>query len=399
MAFRVRHRTHGGSLISTHTPVGGTLTYTFRAGAPGDISYQLPLSDLAIGRDTFASYKTDFLLQHRPQATIGAGWQDIMGGIHVPVNLKNDEDTVNVAGKDWAHWLEQPVWFDYYAYNWSEAGDAFATRKRDIIKAAKQYSAGIYENIAVLAFTPPATQSAICTKLINNTKRGPNYPNIQPSYNSGAGSSQLEYTSYIINFQDTTTVLQHINNIAALDEPYGFDWTMNPGKTMEFFGPRKNRRDSPSPIWNFTEATILEHPMLELDWTNIGPIGTHVVGLSVGSPALWWHKRDQESIDKFREWLKIEHVGDHYIKGPDMRYAVDGLDFIHSQRDVKIVVNPEILPDGYKNHIGDVVRIRWDFPPYHEVDAFYWITEQTYEQPDPSNWRLTLGLQQIYDKK
>ena len=22
-------------------------------------------------------------------------------------------------------------------------------------------------------------------------------------------------------------------------EPYGFDWTMNPNKTMEFFGPRK----------------------------------------------------------------------------------------------------------------------------------------------------------------
>ena len=397
MAFRVRHRDHAGSVISTHTPVGGSLQWTYRAGQPGDITYQLPQSDIEVSRDSFASYRTDFLLQHRPN---NAGpWISLIGGIHTPVRLKNDTDLIEVGGRDWAHWLEQPVWFDYYNYNWSQAGDAFEDRRRDIIKANKTVTTGIFQNIAILAFLPPVSQEDIIRTLITNTKRGPNYPNISAVFTGSAGVSQFETTSYIINFQDTTHVLQHINTIAALDDPYGFDWTMNPDKKMEFFGPRKNRRESPDPIWVIKDSDIIEHPILELDWANNGPLGTHVVGLSIGSPALWWFKRDQDSVDKFREWLKIEHVGDQYIKGPEMRYAVDGLDYIHPQKDVKIVVDPSLLEGGFRNQIGNVVRIIWDFPPYHEVNAYYWINEQSYENTDAAgNWRLNLSLQQIYDK-
>jgi hypothetical protein len=393
--FRVRHKNHAGTFLSTHEPVGGTLRYSFRAGQPGDVSYTLPFSGPGMGRDIFTPYKTDFQLEYREPGQ--SGWNAVMGGIHVPINITSDEDAVKCAGKDWSHWLEQPVWFDYYNYHWNTAGDAFATRKRDVIKASRAITAGIYENIALLAFTPPASQAAICRKLIDNTKRGPNYVNINPKFTGNAGAEQLTTTSYIINFQDKTTVLQHINNIAALDDPYGFDWTMNTGKVMEFFGPRKTRKQAPRPIWIITKEMLAEQPMIHLDWTNNGPLGTHIVGLSVGSPALWRFKRDQESIDLYREWLRIEDVGDQYIKGPDMRYAIDGLDYIHPQKDVKIVVLPELLEGGFFNHIGDVIRVRWDFVPYHEVNAFYWINEQTYEGDAAGNWKMTLGLQQIYD--
>lgn len=102
--FRVQHLNHSGGVVSTHIPVGGSLHWSYKANDMGDISYSLPLSDTAIARDAFAPYYTDWRLQQ----SIGGGvWESIAAGIHVPVNMVSDQDTVNVAGKDWALWLEQ----------------------------------------------------------------------------------------------------------------------------------------------------------------------------------------------------------------------------------------------------------------------------------------------------
>lgn len=393
--------------------VGGSLRYSFKAGSPGDISYQLANSIGGITRDAFASYRTDFMLQFQPPS--GGAWQNIMGGIHVPINLKNDEDAINVAGKDWAHWLEQPYWFPYYIFDYSAPGTTYATVLRDVIKANRTYPNGqITKTVAATAYIPPINQGQVISDLINNTQPAgrpasmPLYPGLQAGnyvpinavFNGNSASAQFTKSAMIIQFQDQTTVLQHINNVASMGDPYGFDWTMGPDKTMTFFGPRKEVRFAPSPIWTITKDQIIggliENPMLELDWTNNGPLAAHLIGTSNGSPGLWWHKRDQDGVNAFREWLRIETISDDYWRGDDMQRALDGLDYLHSQRDVKIVVLPSLLTDGFTNHIGDVVRIKWDFPPYHEVDAFYWINAQDYES-DGEEWKLTLGLQQIYD--
>lgn len=387
-----------GSVISTHTPVGGTLAYNFIANGVGDITYQIAMEEydrLNLPANAFAPYKTDWRLQQRVS---NGPWESIMGGIHVPVNIRNDEDAINVAGRDWAHWLEQPVWFDYYNYDWNQAGSTYATRRRDVIKASRSTPSGVIQNIAVLAFAPGVSQKTMISTLLNNTNRGTNPVKITPVFTGSAGADNLTLQAYIIVFQDETTVLQHINNVAALDNPYGFDWTMNWNKRMEFFGPHKIVVEAPDPIWTITKDSIYEQPILDLDWTNNGPIGTHVVGLSIGSPALWHHKRDQDSVDLYREWLKLERVGDQYIKSPEMKYAVDGLQYIHPHKDITITILPEVIDvySGFKNHVGDVVRLKWDFPPYHEVNAYYWINSQRFSSDPAGNWKCDLGLQQIY---
>jgi hypothetical protein len=398
--FRIRHLNHAGGLVAEHQMVGGSLSYTFRAGAPGDISYQLANSIGGITRDAFAPYFTDFMLQYANPA--GGAYENIMGGIHVPVNLKNDEDAINVAGKDWSHWLEQPYWFEYYLYDYLDD-----TNLQDIIDENRAYPPGITETVAAVAFYPPVLQSNIIRQLINNTQPDGrwtltpgNYVPITPVFTGTAGSANFTKSSLIIQFQDQTTILQHINNIAAFDEPYGFDWTMNPNKQMEFFGPRKEVKHAPNPIWTITKDQIIgglaENPLMEIDWTNNGPLAAHLVGVSNGSPGAWWHKIDQDSINRYREWLRIETLGDQYWRGQDMLHALDGLDYLHPQKDLKIVVLPSLLSTGFKNHIGDVVRLVWDFPPYHEVNAYFWINEQTYNS-EGEEWKLTLGLQQIYD--
>jgi hypothetical protein len=403
--FRVRHLDHFGGLTGDLRMVGGSLSYSFRAGQPGDISYQIPNSYGMI-RDSFAPYKTDFMLQYQQPG--GTAWTNIMGGIHVPVNIKNDEDAVNVAGKDWSHWLEQPYWFPYYNLNYTSG-----TALSDVVSASRDYPPGITETVAAVAFYPPVSQGEIISKLVGNTQpfgrpatgsypglAAGNYVRIDVVYTGSSGSATFGNNTLVIQFQDQTTILQHINNVAAIGEPYGFDWTMNPGKLMEFFGPRKEVKYAPAPIWTITKDQIIgglnENPLLELDWTNNGPLATHLVGTNNGSPGAWWHKRDQDSVNLYREWLRIETLGDQYLRGPDMLYALDGLDYLHPQKDLRIVVLPSLLANGFANHIGDVVRLKWDFPPYHEVNAYYWINEQTYDS-DGEEWKLTLGLQQIYD--
>lgn len=396
--FRIQHLDHGGGVISTHTPVGGTLEWSYVANDVGDIGYQLPLSDVAISRDGFAPYRTDWRLQ---QQISGGTWQSLAAGIHVPVNIVSDSDAVNVAGKDWSHWLEQPVWFDYYSYNYLDVGQDYSTRKRDIVKADKNWGPGITDSKAALAFYPPATQAQIVSKLIDKSKEGRDgyYVNITPVFSGTAGSGDLTYAAIVIYFQDQTSILQHINTVAAIDDPWGFDWTMNWNKQMEFFGPRKTVKTSPTPIWTITKDMILEMPMLDMDWTNNGPLATHLVGLSQGSPAAWWIKRDPESIQKYRGWLRLENVGDQYIWKEPFSHAVNGLDYLYPQKDIKITVMPEVLDvyEGFKNHVGDVIRVKWDFPPYHEVNAYYWITEQRFSGDAAGNFKCSLGLQQIYD--
>lgn len=392
--FRIQHLDHSGSVISTHTPVGGTLDWTYKVNEVGSISYQLPLSDPQIGENSFAPYKTDWRLQ---QQVSGGTWTSIMAGIHTPANLHSDADAVQVAGKDWAHWLEQPVWFDFYNYHWDTIGNGI----QEMIDSDHAFSGavnGVVDKYAVLAFLNTCTQETAIRKLITNTKRGTDFVNISGVFHGKVGDATLYVDPYVISFEDTTTVLQHINNIAALGDPFGFDWTMNANKDMEFFGPRKVVEDAPDPIWTITDQALLEQPAIEMDWTNNGPIGTYIVGLSIGSPALWHHKRDQESIDKYREWLKLENVGDRYFKGWSIKHAVDGLQYIHPHKDITIVILPEVIDiyEGFRNHVGDVVRVIWDFPPYHKVNAYYWITSQHFTGDPAGNWKCELGLQQIY---
>lgn len=402
--FRIQHLDHAGGVISTHTPVGGTLDWNYKVNEVGTISYQLAMEELeglSLPANSFAPYLTDFRLQ---MSVNGGAWSGLMGGIHVPVNLVNDQDAVNVAGRDWAHWLEQPVWFDLYSVDWDTLGSGidYLLSDPDHFKITGA-TAGVVDKtqFGVLAFLNTCTQKTAVRTLIDTTKRGTDYVNINPIFNGNTASETLYVDPIVISFEDTTAVLQHINNISQLSDPYGFDWTIHVDKSMEFFGPRKIVEDAPAPIWTITDYSTLEQPAIDLDWTNNGPIGTHIVGLGIGSPALWHHKRDQQSVDKYREWLKLENVGDRYLKGWSIKHAVDGLQYIHPHKDIKLTILPEIINpsspgDGFVNHVGDCVRIYWNFYPYHAVDAYFWITEQHFTSDPAGNFKCELGLQQIY---
>lgn len=404
--FRIQHRNHSGGVISTHTPVGESLRWAYRATDIGDISYDLSLlDDLApknLGENSFAPYKTDWHLQMQVG---GGGWGSIQAGIHTSVNLAPREGVVTVNGKDWLHWLEQPVWFDKYNVQF-DPGDL-----QDVLDAdfAGYGNGAFYDSdyVKVWIGANGAVHQDVISHLINNAKRGSDFVNLQPVY-GGVGNSWNQLFTFVIMFQDQTTILDHIKNLAQMADPYGYDFYVDWDKKIYFFGPRKQVPFSPDPIWTLTTENVVVDTVPEFDWTNNGPIATHVVGLGPGNPAIWRIKKDQDSIDLYRQWLRLENVGESYLRSTltgtvnAIQKATEGLQFIFPHKDLNLsiypdVVNPSDLGDGFRNHCGDVVRFKWEVYPYHTINAYFWITGQEYTLDAAGNAECALELEQIYD--
>jgi hypothetical protein len=111
--FRVVNMDQAGTTISTITPVGGSLRWTYRMaqqGGPGDIAWEVALSDSNLGTDDFAPYRTDWKLVMNGSTTLCAG---IMAPVNTGSEQSGEFSTVKCTGLDWLHYLEQPYPFDY----------------------------------------------------------------------------------------------------------------------------------------------------------------------------------------------------------------------------------------------------------------------------------------------
>src|SRR5262245_8547025 len=244
--FRVQHRNHGGGVISTHVPAGDSLTWNYRASDVGDISYDLALYDdpqlAAGGENSFAPYKTDYHLQ---MSILGGAWQTIQAGIHTAVNLKNRSGVVEVAGKDWLHWLEQPLFFPKYDVQFAP-GDL-----QDVLDASADDYTGAFFNgtyIKVWIGANGATHQDVIDYLVSNQGKAGPVVTLNPIY-GGVGNSFNQVFTYAIMFQDQTNVLDHLKTLAQMNDPLGYDFYVDWDKSLYFFGPRKQVPYSPAPIW------------------------------------------------------------------------------------------------------------------------------------------------------
>lgn len=414
--FRVVHMDHNQNTISVHPQLAdNSLRWSYKATDIGDIQYDLALSDpalIAAGADSFAPYKTDWRLGMNVN---GIGWNTIHAGFHTNVNLRPRSGIVSVTGKDWTHWLEQPVWFDFYKFDFTKPG--LKGLVKDFMKGADNAGFnlnGFFSNDAVYAWAGPkgATQQSVINDLIflsfnrdlnaGGAFTDTDYVVITPSF---SGASMGSIMSYVIQVQDETTYLDHIKSIAALSEPYGYDFTMNWNKTMEFFGPRLKLSASPDPIWTLDTTNVVADTVPDFDWTNNGPIATYIIGVGPASPAVWKLKKDQDSIDAYRMWLNIPRVVDTFTTSHpinQIKHATLGLQYIFPHKDLKITTIPHKMSavspgEGFLNWVGNTVKFKWDIPPYHTIDAYFWITGQDFHTDAAGNWLCDLSLEQIYD--
>lgn len=400
VTFQVQHLEHDSSLVSVHEPVGDSLRWSYKATDVGDISYELSLDDdPQISTDSFAPYVQDWRLQISED---GGAFRNIHAGIITNVGLRARSGTISVEGRDWAEFLNQNVWFDFYTTDFDPPD--FKSLKAAINNgvADVDYDGnGFYSSDFFYVWSGPdgATQQSIIQDIVQIAKNSDADPNntvnITTAFHGSGWDSSLTYSIVI---QDETTYLDHIKTIAAMGQPYGFDFYMGFGKTLHFFGPRKKVAASPTPIWVLDTDNVVIETVPDFAWVNNGPLATYVMGLGPGSPAIWKLKFDNDSIDLYRKWFRLARVGDLYQRTiTDVRYATQGTQLIYPHKDLNLSVYPDRLGGGFDNQIGDVVRFKWPVPPYHTINAFFWIVEQDYHGDEANNWICDLKLQQIYD--
>lgn len=385
-----------GGVAGTFNPLKPR--FAFRANNPGDITYELALSNPQVTRDAFAPKRTDFRLQ---VSNSGANWQNVMGGFHWPVGLNNEEGTVKISGQDWMAYLEQPMWFDMYEF---DAQDLVAGKTRmkivledphSVMRAWTQ-AAGTDTDY----LTYGAVQQTVVTELVESIAHGDDGTlEIGVSF-AGSGEGWAEPMNYVVMFQDDTTILDHIRAISDMDSPFGFDFFMNWDKTLVFYNPARTAAiSSINSIYSITRSSPA---LVKVQWQNNGPAATHTVAIAPGNPGIWAQKTYSPSVDLYRRWLRLVRLGGSYRMPEEVVAAVNGIPDRFPQKELKLTLKPDLLEPSdptafFHPMIGEALYVDIDFPPYHRINANFWILEQEFYTDDPGNWLCDVSLQQIYD--
>lgn len=385
-----------GGVVGTFNPLQPR--FAFKANDIGDITYSLALSNPQVTRDAFAPKRTDFRLQVSHD---GGFWQNIMGGFHWPVGMNNEEGTVHIQGMDWMAYLEQPMWFDAYLI---DAMDLVSGKTKiqgildDAASWGRAWIGGPGTDTDAIHYN--ATQQSVVEDLLASIADGNNGTiQITPTF-SGSGAGWSEVMNYVVMFQDDTTILDHIRSISDLDEPFGFDFFMNWDKSLICYNPARTAPiASINPIYEITRSTPA---LVSVQWQNNGPRATHTVALGPGSPAIWAQKTYSPSVDLYRRWLRLVRLGGNYRMPDQVKYAVQGIPDRFPQKELKLTLKPdELVPSDpvafFHPMIGEALYVDIDFPPYHRINANFWIVAQEFHTDDAGNWLCDVSLQQIYD--
>lgn len=391
---RVQHVDPGEGVVGTFNPIQPRFAY--RINDIGDIAYSVALSNPQVTRDAFAPKRTHFRLQ---VSSDGAFWRNIMGGFHWPVGFSNEEGTVKLQGMDWLAYLDQPYWFDAYLFN---ADDLIGPTKKiqalmnDPDSWAQTWIGQAGTDRPGVSYN--ATQQTIIQDMLDAVADG-NDGTIKINTNF-IGSEWSQVLDYQIMFQDDTTVLDHIRSLSSLDDPLGFDFFMNWDKTLVLYNAtRSGPIDSITTLYDITRSTP---GLVSVDWQNNGPEATWSVMLGPGSPAWWSIKTYAPSVDTYGRWLKLNRLGGNYRMPKQIASAARGNLDRFPHKDLKITVmaetfDPVDATSLFAPLLGEALYVDLDFPPYHRINANFWIIGQDFHTDDAGNWLCDFSLQQIYD--
>lgn len=386
--FTVTNLNHDGTEISTFTPIGGTLRWTYRlaqSGGPGDAAWSIALSDPSITTaDQFAPYRTDYkITMHYP----GEADEDLQAGILGPINTGSEPSgvfgQVRVTGKDWLHWLEQPYPFGYAAV----VTDVVANQLLDPANLFKQWIA--------------KSQTVIVDDLLTALDGNVGAVTFTPSFEGTGWTLTLDKE---VAFGDNTTVLDLILDIARLatvnTDQYGFDMWCDADKTVHLVAPRVTDPSAVVPVFTLDDANVVAPP---LDWTNNGPLETDTVvfGQANNNTARIGFSDYSASQTVYRQWTQFQQVSLAEADAIAAAAAGIGLQDRFPQKNLKITIRPDLLDPldprvGFRNQLGQGITVHYPVTPYHTIFADFYIVEQSYYTPDGCNWLCDLTLQQIY---
>lgn len=384
--FEIDHLDHTGALIETFRPL--RLRWSYRLGnlGIGDISYQLALSDPLVTRDGFAAYATDWQLN---MIVDEADSFPLHAGIHTGATLRNDMGVVDVAGLDWLHWLEQP----YAGFNYVTPPTPTVVRDKTWSAAAGATQEDVVDNL-IASLTDPAYDA-------NGVWLVPDY----------SGASFAQTMDSRLAYADSASVLQLVRNVSHLYDPRGFDFWVDWDKTVRFVGPRAINPAAVSPAYTLTgSGQIVGIPGQGFQWNNPGPRATQTVGAGAGANNMRGISSSTyaPSVTQYRRWARIANLsgdpGGADLSSTDLivsQAASQGYLDRFPQKELRIVVKPDAVDPAdpaafFFNQVGQALDITYDFPPYHLVDAFFFVTGQSFQADSAGNWLCDVTHDQIY---
>ncbi len=411
ITFTVDHLDHYGNILSTMTPTADSLAWTYRlanAGGPGDMACDFALSDTNMYENAFAAYVSDFSLNMHVS---GGASIPLMRGICTGVNLKNDLGVVSFVGKDWLHYLEQP-----FPHTNLTVGGRFGYQLtladwRSLLDSTRTWNASAGTNSATITYN--ATLQTVVSDLITSLSSGtydPIAPILAPLYLGNVWTKSLNYS---FPWGDQTTVLDHINTIARLYDPRGFDWWVvaNPDKQVILNGPRVLNPNSITPVATLTGADTI----VAIDWTNTGPRATEtvVMGSGLGNGRPWLANRytsgaTHPSEDLYRRWTRIVSIanpGASITSPADVMLGLaDAIGFLDRfpQKDLRLRIKPDYVIPGnaafmFYPLIGECLAVNYTgFSRYHHINAQFYMTAQSFSTDAAGNFVCDLTLEQIY---
>lgn len=391
-SFTIVNMDHGGTAISTITPVANSLEWTYRltqVGGPGDAQWEVALSDANLAADDFAPLRTDWKL-------VMDGVNELCAGIMTSVNMVSESDSgvfgvVRCQGLDWLHYLEQPYGFDYTDVASDQRTNQLSSHDR-LWRIFTTTASG-----AVAGVTYAATQQDVVDDLLSSLSGYVSTVGFTAQYN---GTGWSEGVNMNIGFGDDQSVLDMIVSLASLGDPYGFDMFVAPDKTIRMWASRRVDPSGATALYTLDDSSIVAPP---LDWTNNGPNSTDTVMLGMGSSNTRTVGFDTYSLSRstYRQWVRIAQ--EDFPDAVDIAKAAGSAGYWDRfpHKDLKVTIRPDLLDAtdarlGFTNMLGEAIAVNYNVTPYHHINANFWITEQHYYSPDGCNWLCDLTLSQIY---
>lgn len=344
----VRHRDWAGAILGEFRPVN--LEFTLRNNEPEDISYDIPLA--APGR------VWGFVGPKRTTFELWLGNHNILSGIHSFVNSRRGEEVFHVQGKGWLWYLDNR----HYPFNGA---------------VPYEFLHGTATDQAGLAYQIYADPATIITDLLDITLARPHSVDFTYSL-SPVGWKQ----GFRIELADTTSLFQHINQMSQA-EPGSFDFGVRTNREFWITSPHvfpDAARDDPSACVWVLDHFIHPEDLIESEFENNGPLGTHIVGLGAGTSsqlALSYGWDFEQNI--FKRWDMSVDFPDVMtdINHPDAGATLRRLTQAHfsaglyPQHSIPLTVKPDNIPDFWHKFIpGHAIWVRQDYEGQN-IDGAY----------------------------
>jgi len=383
---RVVNTDHSGTTLSVLEEIPD-LTYTFQRSEIGSASWSVPFTHpnlqrvSSTGPTGFGPKLTDYRIGVSEDG--GASWETVQGGFCGPVGLETGRSTVAVSGVDWLAWLDQPFRFGGYLSNLKTEADVVSYRVN------KTQKISIDAMVANLWDAGNPLQSC----------------NITTSYLPNDGAWSANVIAHVVIIGDNTTVLGHIKELGALNDPYGFEFWMQYDKTLILYAPRRISYAGAVVTQSF--APSLNSPIIKMNWANTGPIATTTIGEHSG---FYRNSRYLNSRLVYRDWWQrvtynnINMLVKNFPTGLSAATDSQGTHDRNPQHQLTVSFRPEDVPTEFdplfwfRNQLGKIVEVDSEdwWLPYHRIDGKFWIDKQTLTNDNVGNWTCELGLEQIY---